>query len=71
MIDINLPINDFKVLLGRVGGKVTGVSCNRGNIWIKLKGSAFLLIAVQFDEPPFHLKIVEEMCNYRNVAQKN
>ena len=25
-------------------------------------------VAVQLDEPPFHLEIVEEMCNYRSVA---
>ena len=27
-------------------------------------------VAGQLDEPPFHLKIVEEMCNYRIVAAK-
>ena len=27
-------------------------------------------IAVQHDEPPFHLKIVGEMYNYRSVAAK-
>ena len=30
-------------------------------------------VAVQLDELPFHLKIVEEMCNYRceNLISKN
>ena len=56
-----------------MGQKVTGASCNRRNALFKLKSSALLLIivAAQLDEPPFHLKIVEEMCNYRSVAAKN
>ena len=27
-------------------------------------------VTLQLDEPPFHLEIVEEMCNSRNVAAK-
>ena len=28
-------------------------------------------VAVTLDKPPFYLKIVEEMCNYRNVFSKD
>ena len=45
---------------------MTGASCNSGNIGIKFQCSMFTFTNVveQLDKLPFHLKIVEEMCNY-------
>ena len=37
---------------------------------MKKLGIINLNVAVQLDEPPFHLNIVKEMCNYRSVATK-
>ena len=55
-----------------MGRKVTRVSCKREYL-NSVKRLSFITynVAVKHDEPPFHLKIVVEICSYRSVAAKN
>ena len=52
-----------------MGRKVTEASCNRGEYLNQAGRLSFIThnVAVQLDEPLFHLKIVVEMCNYGSV----
>ena len=51
--------------------KITGTSCNREYLnQVKRLDLINHNVAVQFDEPPFYLKIVKEMCNYKMQLQK-
>ena len=47
-----------------MGRNITRASCNRG----KRLGLINHNVTVKFDEPPFHLKLVEEMCNCNSVT---
>ena len=51
---------------------MTGASCNREYLnEVKRIGLITHNVNVQLDEPPFHLKILEVMFNYRSLAAKN
>ena len=57
-----------------MGRKVTGRSRNKENILITLKCSGSVIVpneAVHLYKASFHRKIVEEMCDYENVATIN